>query len=138
MTAKRYLSQLRALDDRINQKIREASELKALAFNAGALGVDGDRVQTSGSAESRQCRAIEKYVDMQAEIDADIDAYVDLKHRIINEIQRLSDKRHAAVLYMRYIAGMGFSEIADEIGYSRIWVCKLHGEALVEFEKILN
>ena len=150
MTAKEYLSQLRLLDIKINQKIKEAEELKALAFNAGALSAEGERVQTSLSGSSRQCDMIEKYVDLQVEIDSEIDKYVDLKHKIINEIHQLSDPRYVELLNLRYVPDKEgrvkrLEDIAvvmkksngGEYSYQRIR--ELHGYALKAFgEKILK
>lgn len=135
MTAKEYLSQLRLLDIKINQKIKEAEELKALAFNAGALSAEGEKVQTSLSGSSRQCDMIEKYVDLQAEIDSEIDRYVDLKHKIINEIHQLSDPRYVEVLHRRYVDGEKFEKISVDMNYGYEWICRLHGQALLAFEK---
>lgn len=138
MTAKEYLSQLRLLDIKINQKIKEAEELKALAFNAGALSAEGEKVQTSLSGSSRQCDMIEKYVDLQAEIDSEIKSYVDLKHEIIDEIHKLSDSRYVEILHRRYIDGKTFEQISVDMNYDYKWVCKLHGKALLAFDEIKN
>lgn len=138
MTAKEYLSQLRLLDIKINQKIKEAEELKALAFNAGALSAEGEKVQTSLSGSSRQCDMIEKYVDLQTEIDSEIDKYVDLKHKIINEIHQLSDSRYVDILHKRYVDGEKFEKISVDMNYDYKWTCKLHGKALLAFKEMKN
>lgn len=135
MTAKEYLSQIRMMDLRIKQKIDEAEDIKALAFNAGALSADGERVQTSPSGSSKQMNMIEKYIDMQEEINAEIDKFIDLKHKIINEIQALSDVRYVDILYRRYVACESFERIAVETGYDYYWVSTLHGRALKAFER---
>lgn len=135
MTAKEYLSQLRLLDIKINHKIKEAEEMKALALNAGALRAEEEKVQTSLSGSSRQCDMIEKYVDLQTEIDSEIDSYVDLKHKIINEIHQLSDTRYVEILHRRYVDGEKFELIAVDMNYGYEWTCRLHGQALLAFEK---
>lgn len=150
MTAKEYLSQLQTLDIKINQKIKEAEELKALAFTAGAIGALEDRVQTSPSGESRQLVAIEKYVDMQREIEAEIDSYTELKHKIINEIHQLENPRYIKLLNLRYVPDIEgrvkrLEEIAEIMKksngeeYSYEHIRDLHGQALKDFsEKILK
>lgn len=138
MTAKEYLSQLRLLDIKINQKIKEAEELKALAFNTGAISAEGEKVQTSLSGSGRQYDTIEKYADLQAEIDSEIDRYVDLKHKIINEIHQLSDPRYVEILHRRYVDGEKFEKISVDMNYDYKWTCKLHGKALLVFEEMKN
>ena len=51
---------------------------------------------------------------------------------------QLEDERHRVILRERYINGLSFREIAKIVGYTERHLHRIHGEALVEFQKILN
>ena len=54
--------------------------------------------------------------------------------RISDVISDLEDTREWRVMLYHYIAGMTWSQIADEIGYSERHVQRLHGRALAHLE----
>ena len=134
MTAKQYLSQIRHLDTRINQRIREKELLQEEALSTGAIRYDKDRVQTSPSGTSRQLLLTEKAADMELEITRMIDRFVGLKHKIIGQIQQLPDERFMRVLFERYVNYKSFEQIAVEMSYTYKWICDLHGMALNAFD----
>lgn len=134
MTAKNYLRQIRLLDQKISQRVEEAAELRQLALGFHAVEIKEDAVQTSPDGD-KLAEAVGRYVDMEEEIDRMIDDFVDLKHKIIGQIQNISDERLMTVLFLRYVRYLSFEEIAVEMSYTYKWVCDLHGQALQEFEK---
>jgi len=134
MRAKEYLRQIRKLDIKINQRIKEQGELRSRMFSIGGSSTDSVRVQESREGD-KLSNAVSEYLDMEAEIDAMIDDLVNAKHRIIGEIQSLEDERYMQILYMRYVEYKHFYEIADELHYSLEHTIRLHGWALVQFEK---
>lgn len=136
MNAKQYLSQITILDSKIDQRIRQAEEIKQKAFLISAVDTTKDRVQSSQSGST--LKYVEKYVDMMAKIDKLIDEYVDLKDKIIGEIHQLNDQRYIEVLYFRYVDGLHFSEIANTMGYAESHVWRLHCSALREFDKMIG
>lgn len=137
MTAKDYLRQLKALDVKINQKIKEVDDLKLLTGGRG-IAYDRDHVQTT--PENRQEELIIKWLDMEREIDRMIDDYIAQKDKIINQIHTLSDSRYIKILYDHYVPDARgqvktLEKIAVEMPSNYTYVCELHGRALQEFEK---
>lgn len=136
--AKDYLKQVELLDIRINQKMKQRDELKALASELKSFDYSTEKVQSSGNPDGMSGK-VSRYVDMEREIDTEIDNFVNLKDKIIREIQSLDDARYIIVLYMRYLNYKKFEEIAVELNYDYQHVRRLHGQALQAFEeKILN
>ncbi len=135
MTAKRYLRSLERLDMMINQKLEELSSLKATLTAIGGMDYSGERVRSSRSPDAPYEKTIEKIADLNAEIDAEIDRFVDEKHKIINQIQGLDNTTYVQVLYKRYVEYKRLGEIAVEMGFTYQYVRRLHGEALLEFER---
>lgn len=137
MTAKQYLGQIRILDIKIRQRQREAAELKLAATCTGSISAQGEKVQTSPSGD-KLLNVVAKYVDLEAETQDMIDVMQKRRHKIISEIQSLEDSRYVEILYKRYVEFKSFDLIAVEMKYEYKWTCKLHGKALLAFEKVKN
>jgi DNA-directed RNA polymerase specialized sigma subunit len=56
---------------------------------------------------------------------------------ILSAIDSLTDERQKEILTMRYVAGMGFSDIKEKIHYEDTQMYVIHGRALVEINKWL-
>ena len=115
MTAKEYLRQIGTLDAKINRRMKQVEELKALATSTGSL--------TPG----------------EHEVTAMIDELIDLKNQIIGEIHQLDDVRYIRILEMRYIDQETFEQIAVTMHMDIRHIFRLHGYALQEFaQRILS
>lgn len=102
MDAKEYLQQLRKLDIKINQKIKELEDLKITARSIGSIDYSKERVQSSPSTDASFVKTIEKISALENEINAEIDEFVDKKHGIIDQIQGLKNSKFIEVLYKHY------------------------------------
>ena len=136
MNAKEYLSQAKYLDARINSKIRQVADLNDLATNATTALTGMPHNPNHGRSTMADCVA--KIVDLQAEINADIDALVDLKRDILETIKRLQNVECQTILERRYLCFETWERIAAEMGYGLRWLFRLHGRALDDVQSILN
>ena len=130
MTAKEYLSKIQtyrtimqAHADRIDELYHEASGLKAIVY-------DKDRVQTS---------PINHMEKLFAQIDAEAEKYVKARLRYEREVRKRIDQianiggTFAELLFLRYVDGKRWEEIACIMNYSFRHVTRLHGQALAAF-----
>jgi len=131
--AKEYLKQVETLDAKIQQKKIELDSLKGNAIGLGAFDYSKEKVQTSAS-ESISGK-IAKYVDFERELQEDIVRFAELKHRVINQIHMLDDPKYINVLFKKYIEYKGLKEISKELGYSYDHIRRVHGWALLEFQR---
>ncbi len=138
MTAKEYLKSLQRLDTIINQKLEELASLKRMSTAIGGGDYTKEPVQTSTSPDAQFVKTVNKIIDLDAEINADIDRFVDTKHRIINQIQSLEDVNHVRVLYERYVKYRSLRDIAHEMGFTYQYARRLHGQALLKLENKLQ
>lgn len=134
MKAKEYLQQLKRLDELINQKIKEVTELRERATSVSGIDYSKDKVQTSPSGDAPFVKLIGKIADLEAEINAEIDSFVNEKHKIINQIQSLKNADYISLLFKRYVEFKKFEIIAIEMNFTYQYVLELHGCALREFE----
>lgn len=133
MTTKEYLSQIELLDKKIKQKKSELHDLRLIATSTGGMNYDADRVQTSPSGDTMANKVI-KCVDLEAQIDEQLQVYIHLKHKIIDEIQKLDDVRYVDLLFKRYVEFKMFEQISVEMGYEYQYTRELHALALNAFE----
>ena len=136
MEAKDFLRQVEKLDLQIKNKLIEQQQWRDIALGITA-SMEADRVQSSG-ARSKMADAVERCVDMEAEIDGLIDTLIDTKKEVIQTIERLDSATEYNVLHMRYIQGLDLQEIADHYGKEYGWATTTHGRALKGVQAILD
>lgn len=134
MTTKEYLSQISRLDRMIQNKLSEINQLKHIATSI-TIAPKEVNVQVS-SDKDRIGTAVAKLLDLEKETDRLVDDYIDKRKRIIEQIDSIEDTNMYHVLSERYIMRKDLSVIAVEMGYSFKQVCRIHGNALIEFERI--
>ena len=136
MNAKEYLGRIKALDQQINRKRDRAIALKALALkvtptlkDAGAMG---------GGKQDKISKAMDKYIDLSAEIDRDSDELVDMQNEAYALLGHIRNQRYYKVLEQHYLKYKTFEQIGVEMGCSKRWAEKLHGRALEVFDRVLK
>jgi len=135
MTVKEYLDQARYLDMRINSKMQQVESLNELATKATSTITGMPR--TPSPATSLMAEAIEKIIDLQAEINCDINELVNLKQGILNTIKAISNIEYQTILEKRYLCFHSWQRIAVAMDYDLRWLYRLHGKALDEAQKVL-
>ena len=133
MTTKQYLNQIHRIDKMINNKLSEIYQLKNLACSI-SVSNDSDRVQTSTNKDPLG-NAVSKIVDLENEVNDCIDKFSNKRRIIIEQIDNMENDIHYQLLFSRYIEHKTFEKIADDNGYSVRQIIRIHGDALVEFEK---
>lgn len=136
MDAKEWLKQVEKLDVRIANKLIEQKQWRDIALGITA-NMEGERVQSSG-AKSKMADAVERCVDMEAEIDRLVDILIETKKEVIETIERLDSAIEYNVLHMRYIQFQDLQDIADKYGKDYSWATTTHGRALKHLQTILD
>lgn len=134
MTTKEYLSQIERFDRVIQNKLSEINQLKRMATSITIAPKDVN-VQTS-SDKDKMGTAVSKIIDLEKETDKLVDNYINKRKCIIKQIDSIRDTNMYHVLSKKYISRKDLSVIAVEMGYSFKQVCRIHGNALIEFEKL--
>jgi RNase H-fold protein (predicted Holliday junction resolvase) len=136
LKAQEFLRQVRKLDLQITNKLIEQQQWKDIALGITA-NMDGERVQSSG-AKSKMANAVEKCVDMEAEIDSLVDKLIDTKKEVIQAIEQLDSPTEYDVLHRRYIQFLSLQDIADHYRKDYGWATTTHGRALKSLQEILD
>ena len=119
----------------INSRQLELERLKndAVSISSPKLG---DKVQ-SGS-ENSAMKIIDKIIDFQEKINAEIDELVDLKVEMREKINKVYNRRFISILTDKYINGLTLEQIAENNRKDYSTICRWHGEALRIFRKENN
>ena len=133
--ASQYLGQIRKLDLLVKNKMLEKQQWKEIALGTTS-NMSGVKVQSSGSHQ-KMADAVNRYIDIEREIDAAIDALVDKKREIISVIEQLNATEYD-VLHKLYVQGKDLQAVADDFGKSYGWAATIKGRALQSVQRILD
>ena len=136
MTAREFLNQAYKLDQRINSKLEQVSVLNDLALKV--TGVITGMPHSPNHGSSRVADAVDKIVDLQAEINRDVDALVDIKREITHVIKAVDNTDCRLLLEMRYLCYRSWEQIAVDMSYSIDNVFRVHRKALRLVGEILE
>jgi len=134
--AQMYLKKVEKLDAIIKNKLIEQQQWKDIALGITAH-MDGERVQSSGS-KSKMADAVEKCVDMEAEIDSLIDSLIDTKKEVIQTIEQLDSAYEYKLIHLKYIQYVDLADIAEMWGKEYTTITTAHGRALAHVQEILD
>ena len=137
MKAKEFLRQYQKLDSIIENKLIECGQWKALAYSITPGGNKSpDKVQASGNPQ-KMADAVNRYIDIEKEIDGYIDRLVELKENILSVIEQL-DTPEYNILHKHYIQGLTLFEISSNMGRSYTWVKAKHNRGIENVGRILE
>ena len=137
MNAKQYLRRIRFLDKTISAKLEQIMVHRSLAAKVTSVLQEGPQFH-SGYYEDRLANIVAEIVDLEEQLQKDLEEYINLKRKVIMQINSIEDGRLKLVLYHRYLNQKTWEDIACDLNCSTQWVHTLHGQALQEFEKILE
>lgn len=130
MTTKEYLHQAYRLDQQINSDLKEAKNLREMAGSVSAIRYDTDRVQSSPPSDAPFVKALDKLWDLEQKVSAELNLLSDLKKQIHEVIEAVPDTDERLVLKYRYVLGMTWEQIGNELHADRTTVYRWHGNAL--------
>ncbi|MDI9412100.1 MAG: DUF1492 domain-containing protein [Bacillota bacterium] len=133
MDAKRFLRDIRDLDEEVAAKFEQIEELRALATKRTSTPSETGGVQTSNKSDFAD--VVVKIADMTTALDSSIKELLDKKASAMLIIEQLEDSRYRTVLYQYYFNRKTWEQIAVDMHYTYQWVHVLHGRALIAFEE---
>lgn len=125
---KAILSKYQAIERRISRLLDEKKRWEEKAKFVSPVYSDMPKGGTSDKVQTAVCRIIE----IEQQLDQQIDAQVDLREKIEAAVSGLKDEKLRDVMRYRYIDGMKLREVAAEMHYSYMQVCRMNGCALEE------
>lgn len=145
MNKKEFLKQVEKLDKLIENKLIEKEQWKSIALGITGGGKDVkingvlhqmDKVQSSGNPQ-KMADAIDRYIDIETEIDKHVDELIDTKKDVISVIEMLNPIEYD-ILHKIYIQFLTLYDVAAIYDKSYSWATTIHGRALKNVQKILD
>ena len=136
MTSKEYLSEIRFIDIRIKRKERQIEMLKQMTTDITQKINDMPKAESKDN--SPMANMIIKIIDLESEVKKLKGLLEDKKAEALSYILRLEDDEYQTLLILRYLQLMNWEEISKEMHYSKRWLYKMHGTALLLLSAILN
>jgi DNA-directed RNA polymerase specialized sigma subunit len=132
MTAKEYLGQIKALISSLKRLSLQAQSLEETLTGASPhmSAVPGSPVPDT--------RRMEKLLAAKVDVERKIDDQSTKLTEIMHAINSLPNHVHSAILTARYVAGMEWHEIVNDLRISRSHVYRNHSDALHAIEKFLK
>ena len=121
MTAKEYLRSIKYLDNSINAKLTELDRLRHNAESIKGVSYDGDKVQ-GGITDSM--KIVDKIIELNNVINAEIDRLVDLKADAHNKIEKVCNKKFISLLTDIYINGYTLEQVAEKADKTYMTICR--------------
>ena len=125
---KAVLLEYQAIERRIK---RLQSEKQGWLEKATAVSPNLSDMPKGGGTDKIQ-NAVCRIADIEQKINRDIDRQIDLRERIEAAVCAISDGKLRDLMRYRYIDGMTWEQIAVEMHYSYVHICRMHGQALAQ------
>lgn len=128
MNAKEYLGQAYRLDQHINDRLMQLSQLRALTQRI-TTAYDGEMVSRTRNVHALEDSVI-RLMEAEESINEEIDRFVDIKMDISKTIARVRNENYRLILEKRYLCFMTWEQISLDMHYTNRWLRKMHERAL--------
>lgn len=119
------------LQDRL-EELRE----KKKNVNRLTASYSGEKVSSSRAVEDGTAERLVVLLDNTKQVEELLKLlWIELED-IENSIFKIQDPNYQCILYKKYILNEKLEEIADELHYDYKYLCRLHGYALKEWDKL--
>ena len=102
----------------IESKLEEIKRLRELATSISIPDLSKERTSGGNQVQCRFAEIVDKLVDLECEILQEVDDYVEQEKEMRNVINQLPKPEWQLIMHYRYVEGLSFEEIAEELNYS--------------------
>lgn len=132
--AKQELNEYRENIKYIEEKLDDTEEVKAKIEKVTSV-LSLTKTNNSHESNDKFADAINKLEELKLDCSEKMKELLLKKFTIDDKIERV-EQPYRNVLFYRYTRGKSWEDVAKELGYSRDYVCEMHGEALYLYSKI--
>lgn len=134
METKDYLGQLRSIDKKIANKMRDAQKWRDLAYSSGSSSnMNENKVQTSKRYDTMG-DAVSVAIDAEREAMEYARNLAIIKYTIEKQISDVPTDQYYQILHAFYMDGLSISQIMATQYYSKSHAYEVFNAALAEFE----
>ena len=134
MTAKEYLRQYKLMTARIRNREHDLAELRE---ERESISINLDGMPHGTSLSDKTARLAAQLADAEEEIIELRSEAWSIRMEIVRTLNRIQTPEYNTLLYLRYIEGKTWEQIAVEMHYTFRHTTRLHGDALREVGAVL-
>ena len=132
--AKKELNEYRENIKYIEEKLNDAEEVKSKVEKITSV-LSLTKTNSSNESPDKFADAISKLEDLKVDCVEKMQELLIKKFEIDKKIELVGDP-YKNILFYRYTRGKEWNDVAKELGYTREYVCDLHGDALYYYSKL--
>lgn len=133
MKAKEYMMQIRNMDERIKSLEKSAAD----AYER-STATTTDYQKPAIDRSSGNPRLEENYVELVERIRWEKDELLRVYEDVTATISKIKRNEYATLLTSYYLLEWSFEQCAVSMGYSYRHIIRIHGEALMEVQRIID
>lgn len=132
MNSIEFLKQVETSNKAIKKQLEKVQEYKYKCLIPSQSY--SERVQTSRNVKSHEDNMI-RYLTAKEELEALKADREEKKHELITAVHHLEEAKDIEILYLRYVKGLTFKDIAKRLQFNYTWLVRLHKDALKHFQE---
>lgn len=132
--AKKELNEYKEDIKYIEEKLNDTEEVKAKVEKVTTV-LSLAKTNSSSESPDKFADAINRLEELKLDCSDRMKELLIKKFQIDDKIE-LIEQPYKNILFYRYTRGKSWNDVAKELGYTREYVCDLHGEALYLYSKI--
>lgn len=133
--AKRFLRQYQVAKAKVTLI---ENEIAKLAQEIDAIKAIGDGLPRGTEISDRTGNIATKLADKTIDLVQARGEAMEIMHEIAVTINEMENPAQICLLWMRYIDGASWDEIAVALNYSRRQLLRIHARALIMFERVIT
>ena len=137
MEAKEYLMQLKGIDSLIETLSEELENAEQMIAPSG-ISISDVPEFSSGHVSDKTGSAAIRIEELKEELRQQKKKYVDMKCTATRLINQMENVKHKTMLYQYYLKNRTLEGTAGYMNYSYQNICRIHGKALIEFQKLMD
>ena len=119
----------------IEEKLDDTEEVKSRLERVTTV-LSLTKTNSSSKSPDKFADAIDRLEELKLDCSGRMEELLIKKFKIDDKIE-LMEQPYKNILFYRYTRGKNWNDVAEELGYTRDYVCgELHGEALYLYSKI--
>ena len=118
----------------IEEKLNDTEETRSKIEKVTTI-ISPTKTNISSESPDRFADAISRLEELKIDCSDRMQKLLVKKFIIDDKIEELPQP-YKNILFFRYTRGKGWNDVANELGYTREYVCDLHGEALYLYSKL--
>lgn len=132
--SKQELNEYRENIKYIEEKLNDTEEVRSKVEKVTTI-LSLTKTNNSNESPDKFADAISRLEELKIDCSKKMEELLIKKFQIDEKIENM-EQPYKNILFYRYTRGKSWNDVANDLGYTRDYICELHGEALFLYSKI--